>query len=193
MTSKRPGQPSEGERGDRRGEGARDRGAATGQGPSLARRERHEVEPWTGPFTFLRRMTEEVDRLFEGLGFEQGWPRGGGGLASRGSWSPSVEMFQRGDQLVLRADLPGLTKDDVKVEVQDDELLIQGERRREHEETREGVFRSERSYGSFYRVIPLPEGAAADRAKASFKNGVLEIEIPAPSRPTSQTRRIEIE
>jgi len=145
-----------------------------------------------------------MDRLFEDFGFgpslfgptlsgfERGLqPRRGIGEAL---WSPQVEVFQRGDELVVRADLPGLTKDDVKIEIQEDQLVIQGERRQEHEEGRLGErqYRSERRYGSFYRSIPLPEGANVDNAKAAFRNGVLEITIPTP-RPQTQGRRIEIQ
>ena len=76
------------------------------------------------------------------------------------------------------------------VEINDDSVSIQGERKREHEEEREGYYRTERSYGSFYRVVPLPEGAITEQAKASFKDGVLEITMPAP--PSSKGRRLEI-
>ena len=89
-------------------------------------------------------------------------------------------MLQRNNELVIRADLPGLTKDDVKVDVTEDAVTIQGERKREHEEEKGGVYRSERSYGSFTRVIALPEGAITDQAKAIFKDGVLEVTTPTP-------------
>jgi len=108
------------------------------------------------------------------------------------SWVPQVESFQRGDQFVVRADLPGLRKEDVTIEINDDTLTLQGERRDEHEEEREGVFTSERSYGSFYRVVPLPDGAIPDSAKAAFNNGVLEVTVEAPPRDVSRGRRIEI-
>ena len=80
----------------------------------------------------------------------------------------------------------------MKVEVTEDAVTIQGERRREHEEERGGVYRSERSYGSFYRAIPLPEGAMTDQAKATFKDGVLEIRMPAPPEQVTRGRRLEI-
>ncbi|HEX8501297.1 MAG TPA: Hsp20/alpha crystallin family protein [Pyrinomonadaceae bacterium] len=102
-----------------------------------------------------------------------------------------VEVFEREGQLVVRADLPGLKKEDVKVEVSNDTLTISGERKSEHEEKREGFYRSERSYGSFQRQIPLPEGVNADDARATFNNGVLEISIQAPQRE-SRSRRLEI-
>jgi hypothetical protein len=87
--------------------------------------------------------------------------------------------------------LPGLTKDDVNVEITDDAINISGERRNEDEERREGYYRSERSYGGFFRSIQLPEGANAEDANATFNNGVLEITMEAPQLQ-SRGRRLEI-
>ena len=117
-----------------------------------------------------------------------------GGTSGRGSalWSPQIETFQRGDQFVVRADLPGMKKENVNVELTDDSLTIEGERRDEREEDREGFYRSERSYGSFCRVVQLPEGAIAESAKATFRDGVLEVTLQAPPREVSRKRRLEI-
>jgi HSP20 family protein len=101
-------------------------------------------------------------------------------------------VFQRGNELVIRADLPGLNKDAIKVDLKDDGIVVQGERHREHQETREGLYRSERSYGSFYRWVPLPDGAMTDQARAHFKDGVLEVIMPAPPEHVTRGRRLEI-
>jgi len=93
-----------------------------------------------------------------------------------------IDVFERDHHLVTKVDLPGLKKDEVKVEVTDNFLTISGERKAEKEEKREGYYRSERSYGSFHRQIPLPEGAKTDTATAEFKDGVLEIAMQAPER-----------
>ena len=175
-----------------------------GQSPQtgLARREQSSPSLLTGsPFSFMRRFSEEMDRLFEDFGFGRGslapsfgrglFPTSFGDFGQTG-WSPQVEVFEREGQLVVRADLPGLNKDDVKVEVTDDAITISGERKQEHEERREGFYRSERSYGSFYRQIPLPEGASADDASATFRDGVLEITMRAPQRQEQRSRRLEI-
>src|SRR5215216_3298542 len=149
-----------------------------------------------GPFAWMRQMQDQLDRAFSGL-----W--GGSATSSASSWtpdavfgpsdwSPAIDVFQRGNDLVVRADVPGLSKDDVTVDIADDQLTIRGERRYDHEEERDGVFRSERSYGSFCRVVPLPQGAIADSAKASFSNGVLEVVVQAPSFDVRRGRRIEI-
>ena len=85
-----------------------------------------------------------------------------------------------------------MKKENVNIELTDDSLTIEGERREEHEEEREGFYRTERSYGNFCRVVPLPEGAIAESAKASFNSGVLEVTVQAPPREVSRKRRIEI-
>jgi HSP20 family protein len=137
------------------------------------------------PFELMRRFTDELDRAFEGIGLM----RGAGGVET---WTPSVEIIERDNNLVVRAELPGMDKDDVKVELTDDGLIIEGERRREHEERFEGGYRSEIAYGHFHRLIPLPEGANVDQAKAQINNGVLEVEIPI-AEARRQRRSIPIE
>ena len=125
--------------------------------------------------------------------FSGNWDSGFG-REPMGMWSPAIEVSERGDRMVVRADLPGLNKDDVKVETYDNHLVIQGERRQEHEEQGEGGYRrSERSYGSFYRSIPLPEGAQTEQARAEFKDGVLEVSVPVPASQQQRGRTIPIE
>jgi HSP20 family protein len=136
-----------------------------------------------GPFGMMRRMQEEMDRMMSGFGF-------GGG--QRG-WSPALEVRERDNQLIVCAELPGLEKDDVNVEVTDNSVVIRGERRREQTDEREGAYRSERSYGAFYRSVPLPEYAKGDQATANFRNGVLEISVPLEQQAKSRSRSIPIE
>jgi HSP20 family protein len=148
---------------------------------------------WVEPH---RSWYELLDRLPFGFWAPPGgvtrsnWSRSSDAMNAR--WSPEVETFQRGDEFVVRADLPGLEKKDVTVDVQDDSLIIQGERSNEHREEREGYYASERSYGRFYRVIPLPEGAITDSVTASFRNGVLEVVTKAPPHEINRGRRVEI-
>jgi HSP20 family protein len=146
------------------------------------------------PFTFMRRFSEEMDRLFEDFGLGRGLltPMLDKAQLPQGLWSPQVEILERDNQLVMRADLPGLTRDDVNIELDNDGITIEGERKNENEEKGEGYYRSERSYGKFYRRIPMPEGVKAEDAKATFNNGVLEITMPAPKREQRKPRRLEI-
>jgi HSP20 family protein len=147
--------------------------------------------PGSGPFAIMRRMQDDLDRWFGTFGLARGWPAFFGD-EQRADWTPAIEAFQRGNEFVVRADVPGLSRENVTVEIGEDTLTISGERKHERKEEREGIFRSERSYGSFCRVIPLPEGALAESAKANFKDGVLEVTMQAPSREVRRGRRIEI-
>ena len=163
----------------------------------MARREQTSPVLTISPFSFMRRFSEEMDRLYGDFDFGRSLASGLGGEIARladleGSmWSPQVEAFERDGKLIIRADLPGLTKEDINVDITDDAIKIRGERRQEKEENKEGYYRSERSYGSFYREVPLPNGVKREEANATFRNGVLEITMPAPARqPSSQ--RIEI-
>jgi len=189
------------------------------------------------PFALMRRMMEDMDRIFSDFGFTTpgmfgssllnpdlsrsssqrslgGGTSGGSSLAgtqrgqqslarsgqgsglqprSFGSlWSPQVEVFERGKDLVVRADLPGLSREDVDVELDDDALIIRGERQSDVEDEDDGFYRTERSYGSFYRAIPLPEGIEASGCNATFKDGVLEVTLPKPQQQPSRARRIDV-
>jgi HSP20 family protein len=155
------------------------------------------TSPETNPFAIMRRFTQDMERLFDDFGGFT-FP----GFSNREffpfgtefkdfDWMPQIEVLQTNGDLMVKADLPGLTRDDVKVELTDDGLTISGERKEEKEEEREGFYRSERSYGRFYRQIPLPEGAKTDKANARFTNGVLEVKIPV-AKMESQARKLEI-
>jgi len=153
---------------------------------------------WEDPFRALDRFASEMDRIFDSFGFGRSlMPRRGGWTSSGmgtevNSWMPEIEFYQRNNELVVRADLPGLKKDDVKVDITDQAITIHGERRQEQQSEQGGVYRTERSYGSFYRQIPLPEGTITDQAKATFKNGVLEVTVPSPPDQVTRGRRLEI-
>jgi HSP20 family protein len=129
------------------------------------------------PITLMRRFTEDIDRAF---GLRSGSNRGDFSDLQDISWIPPVEVRQSGNNLVIHADLPGLSENDVKVEATDEGLVIQGERRREQTSEEGGWRHSERVYGRFYRLIPLPESAKLEETKANFRNGVLEVVVPVP-------------
>lgn len=165
----------------------------------IAPRERQTVtrrEPnWARPFRMLDRLADEVESAFDDFGlvaprFGRRW-LANPWRAHNAIWAPDIEVSQRDNELIVRADLPGMKKEDVSINLTDDEITISGERRFEEETERGGIYRSERSYGSFARTIPLPEGTITDQAKATFSNGVLEIRLPAPNQAT-RGRRLEI-
>ena len=145
------------------------------------------------PFSLMNNFRSEMERMFEDFGFGGlSFPRQAGPQGTGFDWTPQTEVFKRDDQLVVRADLPGLSKDDIDVNIENDRITIKGERKSEHEENKQGVFRSERSYGSFFRAIPLPEGTDAEQAKANFKDVVLEVTMPVTEERTG-ARKLQIE
>lgn len=125
------------------------------------------------PFGLMRQFTDEMDRFF----------KQGARLAPDVElWQPAIEVKEKEGKLTVTAELPGIKQQDVKVSVTDNVLTLEGERKQEKEEKREGYYHSERSYGKFSRSIRLPEGASVDQAAAQFNNGVLEISFPVPQR-----------
>ena len=163
--------------------------------------EKMELAPKTpetvNPFWMMRRFTKDMERMFDdfpGFWFPNFFKTDFAPFRmefDKVEWVPQIEVVQNNGQFMVRADLPGLTKEDVKVELTESLLMISGERKQEKEEKREGFYRSERSYGSFYREVPLPEGAKTEKAAATFRNGVLAITIPAAKLEAS-TRKLEI-
>ena len=154
---------------------------------------RREWERPYGPLGIMRQGLDEMERWFGHWGRSWLTPGTGQGPFSQGGdWSPAIEAFQRGNEFVIRVDAPGMNRQDLQVEVGDDTVTIHGERRQDRQEERDGMFWTERSYGSFTRTIPLPHGAIADSAKASFNNGVLEVVTQSPSTETRRGRRVDI-
>ncbi|HVV90787.1 MAG TPA: Hsp20/alpha crystallin family protein [Solirubrobacterales bacterium] len=105
-------------------------------------------------------------------------------------WVPPMDLAETDDQLVLRADLPGMERDDIDIEVKDNVLTISGERKAEHEKKGEGFHRIERSFGRFSRSLGLPRGIDAKSVTANFENGVLEVRMPKPEE--RKATRVEI-
>jgi len=145
------------------------------------------------PFGIMRRLSDEMDRMFGdfmggGLGRE---PRLGSSMMQGNQWMPPVEVFERNNRFMVCVELPGMSRKDVRVEIEDDVLTISGERRDEHEETGQGFRHNERRFGRFFRRIPLPEGTEPDEVQASFKNGLLEVEVPL-HQPEHRSRQVDI-
>lgn len=155
------------------------------------------MSPEFNPFGMMRRFTRNMERLFddfEGFRFPTFLNREFFPLRKEFeefAWMPQIEVLRHNGELLVKADLPGLTKDDVKVEMTDELLTITGERKEEKEEKHEGFYRTERNYGRFYRQIPLPEGVTTEKANAIFRNGVLEITLPV-AKLEPKTRKLEI-
>ena len=137
------------------------------------------------PLRELNTLQSEMNRLFNTV-FDG--PGGNGSTLRR--WMPAMDLLESGDHFVLRADLPGMSEEDVKIELEDSTLTISGERKAEHEAEGEGYYRVERASGSFQRSLTLPKGVDPEAVTANFDRGVLEVRVPKPEE--RKPRRIEI-
>lgn len=142
------------------------------------------------PAREIQSVQSEINRLFNTL-FESPAPVAGNGVGSR-RWIPAMDLVENEHDFVLRADLPGLSEKDVKIELQDDVLTISGERTAEHEDRKEGYYRLERSHGSFARSLTLPEGVDPTQIMASVDRGVLEVHVPKPEARKPQKVEISV-
>jgi HSP20 family protein len=138
------------------------------------------------PLRELSTLQNEMNRLFN-TAFDAPSPANGGTLRR---WMPPMDLVETDEHFVLRADLPGLAEDAVSIEVEDRVLTISGERKAEHETSKEGYHRVERAFGTFSRSLTLPEGVDAEAVTAAFDRGVLEVRIPKPEQP--KPRKISI-
>jgi HSP20 family protein len=138
------------------------------------------------PLRELTTLQNEMNRLF-GTVFDTPAPGNGGTLRR---WMPAMDLVETADHFVLRADLPGMSEEDVNIEVEDRVLTVSGERKAEHTESKDGFHRIERAFGSFSRSLTLPEGVNPETVSASFDRGVLQLEIPKPEE--RKPRKISI-
>jgi HSP20 family protein len=136
----------------------------------------------------FRMMQEMLRDPFTGFGQLDRWF----GDFSPGVFQPRIDVVDDGDALRISAELPGMDRQDVEILVEDDALVLRGEKKLESEKEEAGCYRLERAFGSFQRVIPLPEGVDVDRAEASFDKAVLTIRIPKIAAAKSDVRRLEI-
>lgn len=174
-------------------------GMTRAQGATRAMERSRDPHPMlaASPFTLMRRMMEDMFRLFEDVG---GMPRSlhegqgrepGMSFMSAPAWAPPMEVRRDGNRLHVRAELPGVDREDVDIELMDDALVIEGHRSAEREEQRGDVIRSERVYGRFRRVVPLPDGVDPDRVEARLEHGLLEVSLELPEE-RSRRRRISL-
>jgi HSP20 family protein len=134
-------------------------------------RPRRGLIPWR-PF----RELDELQRRFEDIW--PFWPSLRGFPFETGEWAPAIDMYERDDKYVVKAELPGMKEEEVDVSVVGNRLTIKGEKKAETEVKEENYYRSERSYGSFFRSIDLPSDVDPDKIEANYEDGILEVEIP---------------
>jgi HSP20 family protein len=148
------------------------------------------------PFGEMARLEREMEEVFDDFfgrrlrpfWRERWWPSRTGGISV-----PAVDLYEEADEIVAKVELPGMVKDDIQVNISDHLLTIKGEKKKEEEIKEEEYYRSERSHGSFTRTLELPKAVQAEKAKASFKNGVLEIRLPKTEEAKKKEVKVKVD
>lgn len=160
----------------------------------IRKTDKRELEPyrpfgWVAPFERMEEMFDEFFRRPFGRTLWPALPR----MAEEMEPGVSVDIYEEGDSVIVKSDLPGMTKEDIEVNLTDDTITLSGERKKEEKVEQKNYFRLERSYGSFKRSFALPVEVQTDKATASFKDGVLEVKIPKTEAAKKKEHKIKIE
>jgi HSP20 family protein len=147
-----------------------------------------ELAPWR-PFRELERMRREMDRLWDSF-FEERPQRK---IEELGEWGPSLDLSETKNDLIVKADVPGIDPKDIDISLNKDVLTLKGEKKRETEEKGENYHFIERSYGAFARSIRLPRDVQTDKINASYKDGVLRVTLPKSEEAKKKEIRIKVE
>jgi HSP20 family protein len=154
--------------------------------PVRAPRRLWPVSPWE----------REIDRLFEDFHqlfrFPRLWGRQRWPFAEMEIGMPAVDVYEKGDDVVVKAEIPGMSKDDIEVNLTDTTLTITGEKRKEEEVKQQDYYSCERSFGSFSRTIDLPAAVNSEQAKATFKDGILEVRLPKTEEAKRKAIKVEV-
>ncbi|HXV84367.1 MAG TPA: Hsp20/alpha crystallin family protein [Candidatus Binatia bacterium] len=152
------------------------------------------ITPWR-PFADVSKWEREMDRMFNDVfarRMRPWWPAlwsGGDGEFT----APVVDVYEEKDEIVVKAELPGLEKNDIQVSISDSQMTLKGEKKKEEKTEGENYYKRERSYGAFLRSVELPTDVQADKVKASFKNGVLEVRLPKSEEAKTKTIKVKID
>jgi len=148
---------------------------------------KYEPKNLWNPFTDIRDLRDDVDRVFNGFFGHLIEPD------TTEAWYPAVDIYEEKDNFVIKADLPGIKQEDIKVSLNNNTLTLKGERKVETEEKHKGYYRTERSYGEFYRAFQLPAEVDSEKIKAKYKDGILEIDVPKSEKAKPKEISIKVE
>lgn len=158
-------------------------------------KETRSVTPWR-PFMDLTRWERDMERMFDDFfsrRMRPWWPERWSLPAVLEISQPTVDLYEDKDEIVVKAELPGIDKDNIEVNLTDHTLTIKGEKKKEEEVKEENYYKSERSYGSFVRTLDLPKEVHADKVKASFKKGVLEVRLPKTEEAKAKEIKVKVD
>lgn len=158
-------------------------------------KETKAVAPWK-PFLGLPRWERDVDRMRDDLfarRMRPWWPERWWGAWDDEIIAPALDVYEEKDEIIVKAELPGMDKNEIEVEIADSELILKGEKRKEEKVEGKDYYWSERSYGAFRRSVQLPKDVQADKIKASFKNGILEVRLPKTEKAKTKEIKVKVE
>ena len=151
------------------------------------------VTPWR-PFMDLARWDRDMERIMgDFFGRRPWWPERWFRTEGMELTAPVVDLFEEKDDIVVKAELPGIEKDNIEVNLADHTLTIKGEKKKEEEIKEENYYRAERSYGSFVRTLELPKDVHTDKVKATFKNGILEVRLPKTEEAKAKEVKVKVD
>jgi HSP20 family protein len=158
-------------------------------------KETKAVTPWR-PFTDITRWERDMDRMMEdffGRRIRPWWPERWFRTDELEVRAPAIDLYEDKDDIVVKAELPGMDKNNIEVNLTDNTLTIKGEKKKEEEVKEESYYRSERSYGAFIRTVELPKSVHGEKVKASFKNGILEVRVPKTEEAKAKEIKVKVE
>jgi len=144
---------------------------------------------WADPFAEMEALQRQMNQLFDVSLARSPW---GDTTLLGGQWAPAVDVYDSPDNILIKADLPGLSKDEIEVTIQDQNLILKGEKKQDAQIKQERYFKTERFYGSFCRTIPLPSDIDADKVEAAYQDGVLALTLPKKDEAKPKQIRIDV-
>jgi len=142
----------------------------------------------------LQALQRDINRVFDQFWsrFDQNYSGAGSSVTPFGFTTPRANVSDTEKAVEVSVELPGMSEKDLEIQLSDDVLVLKGEKKAEHEENRQGYYLAERSFGSFYRTIPLPPGVDTEKAEAVFKNGVLTVTLPKTPEAQAKVKKIDV-
>jgi HSP20 family protein len=156
-------------------------------------KETKAVTPWR-PFMDLARWDRDMERMMgDFFGRRPRWPERWFRTEGMELTAPVVDLYEEKDDIVVKAELPGIEKNNIEVNLADHTLTIKGEKKKEEEIKEENYYRAERSYGSFVRTLELPKDVHTDKVKATFKDGILEVRLPKTEEAKAKEVKVKVD
>ncbi len=158
-------------------------------------KETRAITPWK-PSLGLSRWEHDVDRMMDDFfarRMRPWWPKRWFGAWDEEIVTPALDVYEEKDEIIVKAELPGMDKNEIEIEIADSELILKGEKKKEEKVEEKNYYRCERSHGAFRRSVELPRDVQADKIKATFKNGILEVRLPKTEKAKAKDIKVKVD